>query len=147
MMFSNLIFWSLVTFSFIPNGNLDVYNNEIYPIYETHSIDYSFQLELEYNLEYKNVKSRNFITIAMWHIPKSMQFCPNQAIFYNSISYDFGNIRVGWDHTCAHSIFNYPYKLTEINKQLVPNYEGSFNRFFVQIRPGNCRPGATSKER
>lgn len=109
---------------------MDVYDNGVF---DRIRFDYTYLLDLEYNIEYGKVKSKNSITVYMWSVDKKLRFYPNQITFQNSIYIDLGKIQIGIRHTCYHPMIVTQQGLRMVGKFVRPKWEGAYDELYLTI--------------
>lgn len=57
-------------------------------------------------------------------------YAPFQMTFVFRAGLDFGNVKLGYEHSCFHPM--QPYA-TIIGNEIKPKYEGGYNKIFVRI--------------
>ena len=59
-----------------------------------------------------------------------INYSPFQMTFLFRAGLDFGNVKLGYEHSCFHPM--QPYA-TIIGNEIKPKYEGGYNKIFVRI--------------
>jgi hypothetical protein len=59
-----------------------------------------------------------------------VNYNPFQMTFVFRAGFDFGNVRLGYEHSCFHPMQAYA---TIIGNEIKPKYEGGYNKFFIRI--------------
>ncbi len=57
-------------------------------------------------------------------------FKPFQMTFIFNAGLDFGNLKIGYEHSCFHPMNPYA---TIFDNEIKPKYEGGYDKFFVRI--------------
>ena len=60
-----------------------------------------------------------------------INYSPFQMTFLVNAGIKIENIQIGYEHSCYHPL--QPY-ITFFKYEVIPKYEGSYNRFFIRIK-------------
>ena len=84
---------------------------------------------LEAKAQYKSVyvggQMDSYFTPIAWNA-----YSPFQMTFIIRAGLDFGNVKLGYEHSCFHPM--QPYA-SFIGNEIKPKYEGGYDKFFIRI--------------
>lgn len=124
MFFKALMLSAALEAGFI-SGGLFNYNAWNQPWQEIGALYTSLGVKAEIGVLYASGRMDSYFTPLAWN-----NYSPFQMTYIFEVGADFGNVQLGYEHSCFHPI--QPYA-TIIGNEIKPKYEGGYNKVFVRI--------------
>lgn len=125
MFFQALILSAALETGFLSGGIFN-YQERNYDWVDVGALYTTLEAKAQYKSIYIAGQMDSYFTPVRWN-----SYSPFQMTFILRAGLDFGNVKIGYEHSCFHPM--QPYS-TIIGNEIKPKYEGGYDRFFVRIQ-------------
>jgi hypothetical protein len=130
MTWTSILFAGWLTLAWLPSGGLELYEN---PVPEVLTIDGSFYTELGAEATWGVFFAGGVVKTPMWHMAGGYTFWPTQAEYTVDAGVKWGNVRLGYTHTCYHGVVPSLGAIQWIGRQVTPRWEGAYDAIYLTI--------------
>jgi hypothetical protein len=123
---SGLLLSAWLLLGWLPQGKLVVYDPPAYV-----DVGGSFLVELGAEASWGPVFAGGSMQVPVWQVDEDLNFWPSQLVSTTDMGLEFGHVRVGWKHVCAHPVT--PYLAGWRDGQLVPRWDSAFDMIYLRI--------------
>ena len=130
MTWATILLSGWLTMAWIPQGVVDLYTN---PIPEVLTVDGSFYTDLGIEATWGVFFAGGSIKTPIWHIAGESTFWPTQAEYSVDAGMKWGDVRLGYMHTCYHAVVPGMGAIQWYGRQIVPAWEGAQDVLYLTI--------------
>jgi hypothetical protein len=131
---NGLILAAWLTLGWLPQGAVVAYE-------PTALIDVSFsgRVELGAEVSWGPLFAGGSMNVPVWYTG-DLSFWPIQLSSTFTAGLDFGVVRLGWKHNCAHPVTPYLPIVEYWEGELVPYFDSAYDELFVTFKVGGRKP-------
>lgn len=130
MTWASVLLSGWLTMAWVPQGAVGLYTN---PVPEILEIDGSFYTDLGVEATWGVFFAGGSIRTPVWHMAGEYTFWPTQAEYTVDAGMKWGNVRLGYTHTCYHPVVPNLGIIQWCGRQVTPAFEGAYDVIYLTI--------------